>query len=337
MPERYDLDKALSEAGQMKKLVGESGSPEDYELAHEIVEQEHIVENSELGVSYKEKVITLPEHRRQETGISRIRRKEVIEVPANFRTEPDHRQGPGYSLNREFHEIYKFLTEHRYPSFETWNHVMYADNPDFRRKGTENFLKEGLYFQKIHYNFERSWDSPETVKWLNEHWPSRRQLYDLSVEMGGQSWEAKIDTPMFIFGNRNKAFVEYIESIFTNPAARKIMEPQWDFDNPLSVVRPGSPEYNKILKEYLTMRADEFQKAGVLLTSMRSNMETKKFKNVNYLKFLIDGQPMFRYGGHHPYIPAIKHPDIKPLRWCHAEIAIVPTRNNLNVLFFETD
>ena len=35
-------------------------------------------------------------------------------------------------------------------------------------------------------------------------------------------------------------------------------------------------------------------------------------------------------------IPIVNHPGTKPLRWCHAECALIPTKRSLNILFFET-
>jgi len=56
--------------------------------------------------------------------------------------------------------------------------------------------------------------------------------------------------------------------------------------------------------------------------------------SIEKLKILRDGKPMRKRT--EPTLPCVRHPDVKPLRWCHAELALVPTKRSLNVLFFET-
>lgn len=61
----------------------------------------------------------------------------------------------------------------------------------------------------------------------------------------------------------------------------------------------------------------------------------KKFaKNIDFIRKLLDGIQIITKDGYRQ-IPVIQHPDIPPLRWCHAEMALVPTKRSLNVLFFE--
>ena len=56
--------------------------------------------------------------------------------------------------------------------------------------------------------------------------------------------------------------------------------------------------------------------------------------DTTWLNLLMAGIPT---GEHNVYLPIVRHPDLKPLRWCHAEIAVIKEEGKTNVLFFETE
>lgn len=227
------------------------------------------IEGKKVEITYREKVIALPKHRQEQTGITRIRRRELLPplpegfyIPLSNRVKDAQKKltyhfamnqerveylaknnsFPAYSTNNKFGDVYKFLTNSRYPSEETLAHVMNyrLNDPTLVRqeefKDIDRFKKEGLYFQEI-----------EEGK---------------SGELYFRRGKAIIDygTPLFIFGIMNKKFLEYIKSLGMD---QNILH----YDRSLTIL-------------------------------------LKKRK--------------------------------KPLRWCHAECAIIPTKRGLNVLFFES-
>ncbi|HPN55079.1 MAG TPA: hypothetical protein PLB52_04105 [Candidatus Moranbacteria bacterium] len=97
----------------------------------ELKNQENtVVTNLELGISYKETVIDLPLHRQKEVGIKRIRRKEILSHPESLKGKyRGYGMGriDGYSLEFKNWPIYDYLTDGRFTSFKTLNHLMFAD------------------------------------------------------------------------------------------------------------------------------------------------------------------------------------------------------------------
>lgn len=232
-----------------------------------------VVENKELGVRYREKVIELPKSRQEETGIKRIRRRELLPpFPADLYDDSGYheielstgiRKIPQPSFlwksGEKTDSIYHFLTDDGYPSAGTAVHgVNYRENSYVGEKahsGSEEFKKKGLYFQKI--------SSPEF--WFN----------------GMRMFNNVYNTPVFVFGNKNKMFNEYADSMLSSPdvSSNDKIHIGW--------VRKRNPN----------LQGGEFQ--------------------------------IFSFGR--------KKIKAEPLRWCHAELALVPTKRSLNVLFFETE
>ena len=67
-----------------------------------------VVKNEKLGISYREKVIQLSKYRQEETGIKKIRRREVLTYPEGFYESGkkiDKRNYPSkYRFGSEFNE-----------------------------------------------------------------------------------------------------------------------------------------------------------------------------------------------------------------------------------------
>ncbi|OGZ84922.1 MAG: hypothetical protein A2599_01830 [Candidatus Staskawiczbacteria bacterium RIFOXYD1_FULL_39_28] len=288
------------------------------------------IEGKKVEVSYREKVIELPKHRQEATGIKRIRRRELLPpfpeglfISNHEKNITDkYKQISSNVQNREYYlkiidypfwnddseqdEIYKFLTDGRYPQDGTWCHLMNKGVTEEKEarvsKKNRDFKNEGLYFQKIfpknasdveggtaHF-YEKT--NAELVQTEISSGILENQIGVSSLFCGtNRSWFAGggILNPVFVFGNRNKRFVEYLDSLSANP----------EVDN---IIDRGAPRY---------------------VLSVKKSLDSLK----NRTKIKTGAEVM---------IPAIRHPDIKPLRWCHAELAIIPTKRSLNVLFFET-
>jgi hypothetical protein len=161
--------------------------------------------------------------------------------------------------------------------------------------GIHKHKEESLYFQKIDNENRNFYFSP-IRKWGS----------------AGEGSSGKFNTPFFVFGNKNKRLVEYVDSIlklegkemkkwsrYANKEALK--EGEWNRDY-------GDPDFN-------------FYDYDIL-----KKLKTRETISGNFgddeVRTSLFGNPAI----------GIK----KPLRWCHAELEIVPTRRSLNVLFFET-
>jgi len=113
------------------------------------------VDGKKEKVRYREKVIELPKHRQQETGIKRIRRRELLPpFPEEFCGQTE--KGQIYiSEDKKFDEIYKYFTNGRYPSPEGLVHVFERGGQARgikSQKSAIKFINEGLYFQEIFYD-----------------------------------------------------------------------------------------------------------------------------------------------------------------------------------------
>ena len=158
------------------------------------------------------------------------------------------------------------------------------------------FIKEGKIIVEGLNIFKKTGGQMEKVD-IDDLKPGESffSVFDLSVGQGS-NWILDSDTPIYVFGEINKIFTEYMNKILDNP------------------------DTNQMLDE-----------AGFNVLSLK-----KYFNQIHpSFEFFNEDKPKGGYG--HPVIPVVKHPDIKPLRWCHAELALVPTKRSLNILFFETE
>jgi hypothetical protein len=296
-----------------------------------------IVENKELGVRYKETIIELPEHRQKETGINRIRRRELLPPLPNglfttseeseyylpSRENSNKTRQSHYNAPKELDDLYKFITDGIYPSETKKVHIFdfgllgsSMHNRDYPHENEDRMKKEGLYFQKIFLvpDEENNYDtdlykinddatlslagSYEKVKeWEKLPEEKKAGIYHLYCTEG-RMWGSEYNTPVFIFGNKNKAFVQYLNSLLNHPI------------------------YSQNQKYYDTRNSTIVKESETIQSII--NGEANKHAS---------GMGRF----HEENIPSVKHPDIKPLRWCHADLALVPTKRSLNILFFETD
>ena len=280
------------------------------------------IEGKKVEVSYREKVIELPKHRQQETGIKRIRRKELLppfpngifieEGEENPDARREDQKNLGYSFWRsanakELEPVYKFLTEGIYPSSDTWTHMLRPWR-GVGDKDVERHKKEGIYFQKI---FPETVDDAmgESLLTFFDRTPDGLKEFDYyrySSVIGRipeeqlatfnlfcrprRTFNTRFSNPVFVFGNKNSAFVKYVDSVLANNEAMQMIALQ----NRNEMGKVGVEGFNSIINGDILSESSE------------------------------------------PRITCVRHPDIKPLRWCHSEIALVPTKRSLNVLFFET-
>lgn len=324
----------------------------------EPVETEIEVEGKKEKVRYREKVIELPKHRQQETGIKRIRRREILEMPDNIKPRGDANwwaRGYDFSHTENGHtknwEFLRYLTDGRFPSLQVWNHTLMGDlkgNEKLFYELAETHGKELVYFQDVapldvgndesrkvykrwtylenHGGVLEKIDIPTT----DEERKKAISYYNMSV--GVESWLDPLQTPVYVFGNRNKAFVNYIESILQNSEIKAALAASWPRGWKEHFEESDLTALNQEQIDYWTnfgYFGKNEQKQGEIF-SLDGHSEY-----FDCLRYLIEGRKIKHLMGH-PYIPIVRHPDIPKFRWCHAELALVPTKRSLNVLFFET-
>ena len=238
-----------------------------------------VVENKELGVRYREKVIELPKHRQEETGVKRIRRREMLPpFPEGLLLqEVDDKNLQYWSGDEAFDEVYNFFTSNGYPSEGTLVHIMNFMRENDQEKIQKN-IREGLYFQEIHAENEYGF----------------RLCPD-------RTYVGKFTTPVFVFGNRNSVLNEYVDSVINDPVS------EWgvEFEGKWAI-RLGKHEYSW----------------------PEVSHDLKRLRN---RKHIDAGEVSL------PYFGRLENSSKRQLRWCHAELALVPTKRSLNVLFFETE
>lgn len=169
------------------------------------------VEGKKLEITYREKVIELPKYRQEQTGITRIRRRELLPpLPEGLFLPKDDKKKiiegkevemlSHYSSDKKFDNVYNLLSDGGHPCHGTLVHIMNFMEWRHRDK-IEKFKKEGLYFQKIHCQSEEGFSF-----------------------CADEMYEDKFATPVFVFGNRNSKFLEYLNFVENSP------EEEWGID-----------------------------------------------------------------------------------------------------------
>jgi hypothetical protein len=195
-----------------------------------------VVENRELGVSYRENYEPLSKDKQVEMGINGIRRKEVIVSPEKM----------WESMMPE--QLY-YLTEGSFPSFSTWNHAMWGDGGIDRthyngRIAWREWLEDGGYFQSIGGN--------KRGKSMVRKYHDNGGVFNLAMLVSGDScWRDSEDCPVFVFGNKNKAFQEYLKQIEDSEEAQTMLRHAgWSFAPELilgEAAKPTLPKYSASL------------------------------------------------------------------------------------------
>jgi hypothetical protein len=332
-----------------------------------------LIENKSLGVSYLERTVKLPTHRQRESGISAIRTKRIVEMPTHASKpelygEYDERYHLWSGEQNLKNELFYHLTEGRFPSFRHWNHVLGGDIVQ-GKASVSRHKSEGLFFQEVipFEAFESGGTSIRTYKTQKSVFFKADQgiirpiplaegfevksdgerkkfglksdallAYDMSFGTGSDAYSWTTKSPMYVFGKGNSNFVDYAHSLFTNPDVKKMLEYNgWIFEPPMQLEKYDSPSQKKW---------DEGLSAPV--PPDRALFPEKKIwdvpgmrigHHIDQLKFLIEGNAV-KYDTKnffsHPLLPIVRHPSIRPLRWCHAEMAILGTEDDPSALVF---
>jgi hypothetical protein len=316
--ERFQKQPNPENQGETQKQPENEITPGEVEMPENFVEPEGEsgrwktekgeveIEGKKVEVAYREKVIELPKHRQEETGIQRIRRRELLppfpeglydtsgkDIDSSGHSQPQ--ASKVWSSRDKFDNFYKLFTDNEYPSEGTLVHHLEWTNwyQHGTNYGIHKHLKEGLYFQKVN----------------NEN----RNFYFAPIRKWGSTGTGygKFNTPFFVFGNKNTRIIEYIDFILELEGKEikkwnryfntgDIKEGEWDTGY-------GNPDFSE--QDYDILKKIK-------------NRETVSTFDDDEVKTSLFGNPAIRMK--------------KPLRWCHAELAIIPTKRSLNVLFFET-
>jgi hypothetical protein len=165
--------------------------------------------------------------------------------------------------------------------------------------------------------FQKNGDAIEKIEPPKTGEERKRSIsyYNMSVGSSSSPWIDPIQTPIYVFGHRNRAFVNYISKISENSDIKRVLN----------------------LMGWVDTQEDDLFTENVFKDENDNQTRTSPRKNLTRLEKFTKGSPVednILTG--HPFIPIIRHPDAPKFRWCFAEMAIVPTKRSLNVLFFET-
>lgn len=209
----------------------------------EQAEEEIIVSDPETGMSYRETIINLPEHRARETGIDRIRRRELLTVPDHIKNinkegETSYKTADSDSRVDAFYEK---LTDGKFPSARVWDHVLNADTYNEEGKLADH-IKEGIYFQRIYIG-----DTHTITRKIEK---TKTGIFNLDTVSGESMFNSDIKTPVYFFGNDNKNFTEYIKIILQNDYAKEQLATSGWKDEPLDLIKPDDQDYTTAVDDY---------------------------------------------------------------------------------------
>ena len=197
----------------------------------------------------------------------------------------------------------------------TLNHILNMDNK-FVTKPIDLFRKDQLYFQRLFPKWRAHYDGTKNIKSVfyyestdndevreishkdAEDPFSALSWFRFSVSRG-RTFYNTFNTPVFVFGNKNKKFSNYLDAIGSSVVASAISKKHvsgWSYWE-----RSDAPDKIRDLLES--------SNEPLIPDSLRQEQEFA--------------------------VPIIHAPDVPILRWCHSELAIVPTKKSLRVLFFE--
>ncbi len=306
----------------------------------------------------------LPLARQEKYGIKRIRRRELLPpLPEGIATGITKEGMPEtYSANEKFADIYTFITDGMYPYGEAALTHHFAQTPPIREKTSQQLVKEGLYFQQIFapnsfsdmedrrenfWTLKKSDDG--TLEDYSDRDPVKEEdkvkVYSMNFQQSDNGlWPHDFDTPFFCFGKKNKNFSAYIESILNDSYARSYMDGTlkrgWE-QSPIELIGSDSEDYETIYndnyanKGYASNRSvDQLKEDGVLLMKRGARRANR---NLETIKLILEGKNVL-WNSSQIEIPIFQNLDgTKPLRWCDSQVALIPTKRSLNVLFFENE
>lgn len=279
-----------------EEIPEDAVDPEGISTGWKTVRKEIEIDGEKIEVSYREKNIDLPEYRQEETGIKKIKRRELLPPFPKGLYIPSREGSTNYfsyySAEEKFDEFYRFFTDGGYPCLGTFVHIMnYREkynqtgrvNPDIER-----FKKEEMYFQKI------------------------KATYGGQYFYHYRTYSCEYTTPIFVFGNKSRVLNNYIDAILADPSIVGIDISELSIlKKDFSLTGMSDSDYHKMI------RAEEIMRTINNYKSLR-NRKPPEREEISLHNF-------------------IEIKDQKGLRWCNAELAIIPTKRGLNVLFFDSE
>ena len=248
--------------------------------------------------------------------------------------------------------VWEFLTDGRFPSPTVWEHQFnMAHEGEYPVPNVDEFKKQGLFFQEI-CNEKVKGSDFDVGSVRHETNPN---YYEFYTWIGSEiPWPDRNINPVFCFSGKNKNLKSYLEDVKSCPEAVELLESEgWNFDSPHELVDPDSEEFDTIMEEHieelittLYKSKSDPEKDEIRKRERKEWLEAKKAgcyaikkfktnKSFNSLLQFCDGKPP--YPASEKIIPVIRYSKVRPLRWCDSELAIIPTKRGLNVVFFETE
>src|SRR4030042_3625761 len=329
------------------------------------ITEEKIVNNAELGISYREPVVELPKYRKGQYGIKRIIRRELISpLPEGIRmpyrepgqdphlweswqrnlsgTTKQKMEVPEYVYSTEikFKDIYRFITNGRFPSYGILKHKMMMQYASEKFDYSEEYSKNGGNFQKIKEGYFIDPDQQKRVlnrEKFEKFWLGRGDLSWLNMRNRQGSYKSAIMSPLFCFGHKNKNFKKYIDSIYSDNEIYQELLNNGYSDKPLNLISPSANSYSEAFSQiqkighkkdiYTEIEAKNF---GIMVEDTGQHSSKDDAKNLAIFKTFSQEQKEIILTGNEFVLPIINQPGITPLRFCHAEFAIIPTKKSLN-------
>lgn len=303
-----------------------------------------IIENEQLGVSFEETMIELPQYRQEETGIKRIIKRSLVKSPDFFN---GNSQDVGYEYSDKTKEIWNFITDNKISQGTKLGHVVAwhatTDNEEKRERGVKQLdqhIQDGFYFGKV---------LPENISDYGKDFDKNIEVSDLFTTVGDYVWTDRISTPVYFFGTENVAFRDYLKSILNNEDILSVIKNRWEKrggKDSGTVIYPGSSEFDEEFNESIDRNFDIGEEVVAKIERQKKICSERSIplftglrcRNISFLKILSDGIDTACVN---PFaeatIPSVHSVEVRSLRWCHSDLAIMPTKKSLSILFFASE
>lgn len=299
----------------------------------------HTIEKDGARITYEESYEELDPLQQDEMGIKGIRKKVIIEAPEKF-----------WGNFQEYGGLYYSITEGTFPSFLTSSHAVWGDG-GISRGGVawQKYLEEGAHFQTVE---ARKGD--RDVGMLRKYSDTTKVFNLATLQSVEGIWLDSEDCPVYVFGQKNKALKRYLDKILSDKEMTEELNKAGWLDTPHLKLGPAvGPSTNPPLMDEemgpsiwaKNWAAHNLPEVHYLLTDTDekwSDVAYSKFKikeslHLDNLRCFASGIPIM-HAPHECFIPIIEHKDLKPFRWCFADIEMVKNdKGQLEILFFETE
>lgn len=311
---------------------------EFFETNDQIGRWSEVIEDKVLGVSYREKIIELPKHRQEETGVKRIRRRELLlPFPIGLYVSPSEKKNRDiqHVLNSDENEFEKenqiqkiknkgeYLPSYRSPltgvdedqskAIEQYKSgISVLDNPGADiLKGIVDYEKRPATLKKV-YEFLTDRMYPSNDAWVhqfeyslaecpiknNELPKHKKETVDLFTKEG--MYFQKVSDLNNKEGVERRKGTKHLYLVHGNENNRGKM---WSgtYTTPVFIFGTKNKIFNELIKDHSQILGRHPVADEIIVDLPKDSSE---FNN--------------------------------SLRWCHSELALIPTKRSLNVLFFET-